>query len=862
MKEEFEFYIHNYKEDNIENKDFIYYNGKITLHEENDVYDKFEKQINENDIKVEEKSEEESVELINLCFEEINKLKNEILNGNITISNILLFLESTKKNLMKIPYILSKREKEMENQLKACINEVQFIYDYLKELIKTHQKGIMQSEFGKILSKYSEEFNIFLSKFNCFKIDSKHNNSKENLDFEYIKKCEIPFENIEANDLNEETEKKSKKNEIIENKYLTWKTDIEQYKYDSEMNPIDKYENKKEKNSKKSGNKIKIMYIPDKITEEERRYLSMGDYEDMENEENNINIKKKILKNDLTDFKEEILVVRDYKKLEKKVKNLSATKFLKNIMKIVTKENQVYSKIRDSEKIDDIKKEFDINLNIEINSEFEMVISNSSLLLQNIISNLIRKKLLVYNKNKILPLTLNNSYLDILIDISATMSEEQRISSLLITAGLSLVFSKYGVKIRISFFHERDCLWALTDDFSYENIYIQLSRLRDALSCQKKIQSFPADALRKLKNSFDNIYSNKYCQILISNLVSGQIVDKNLNWNELGQRIIVFGLKSIFEENFIQENNDLYDNILKIPKSDQAQIVQEFFETSNIISQSEKNLNEHYTKLINAILDTLSEVNETKEHNFIREIKVNENDYNYQQNKKIKNNNNIENIKNYIINNFHEQKYFSQNILFSFSNMKLSKYHLNKTPKINEFPSLFDLEKLSNKKYPKKDYSMEEIIPFIISLLTTLFRQIMPSNIASGKIQCTSGGSLSIQGIKKWICSGFTYTNIFEKQGGKNKKKYYLSYVIDLSKSALLLCNYSHCIATIVLLLIGPSTVEDNDDIYIDVIINTINGVKIVDFNSKCSIFQNIYKINEIISIIDEEVNYSCYPGS
>ena len=66
---------------------------------------------------------------------------------------------------------------------------------------------------------------------------------------------------------------------------------------------------------------------------------------------------------------------------------------------------------------------------------------------------------------------------------------------------------------------------------------------------------------------------------------------------------------------------------------------------------------------------------------------------------------------------------------------------------------------------------MEDIILFIRALLTPLFRQIMPLNIVSGKILCTSGGSLSIQGIKKWICSGFTYTYIFEKQGGKNKKK-------------------------------------------------------------------------------------------
>ena len=221
---------------------------------------------------------------------------------------------------------------------------------------------------------------------------------------------------------------------------------------------------------------------------------------------------------------------------------------------------------------------------------------------------------------------------------------------------------------------------------------------------------------------------------------------------------------------------------------------------------------------------------------------------------------NSETLKNYIFNNLKEQKYFSQNLNFSI--MNLSKFRLNQLPKNVGFPSLSELEKLSYKNNYSKNDSIEEIISYIINLLMPLFRQIMPSNIPSGKIPCTSGGSLSIPGIKKWICSGFTYPYIFEKQGGKNKKKYNLSYVIDLSKSSLLLCNKSHCIAIIILLLISPSTIDDNENIYIDLIINTINGVKIVDFSSQCSVFQNITKIKEIINIINEELNYTCCPGS
>ena len=218
-------------------------------------------------------------------------------------------------------------------------------------------------------------------------------------------------------------------------------------------------------------------------------------------------------------------------------------------------------------------------------------------------------------------------------------------------------------------------------------------------------------------------------------------------------------------------------------------------------------------------------------------------------------NNILEYLKKIIINkiiedneNIKEEKYFSQNIPLSM--MSLSKFCLKDEVKNIILPNILDLEKVSYKDFNISDNSLEEIILLVRTLLTPVFRQIMPSNIASGKIPCTSGGSLSIQGIKKWICSGFTYTYIFEKQGGKNKKKYNLSFIIDLSQSVLLLCNYSHAIVTI-----APSTVEDNEEIFLDVIINTNEGIKIVDFNSQCRVFQKISKINEIINVLFSSKN-------
>ena len=106
-----------------------------------------------------------------------------------------------------------------------------------------------------------------------------------------------------------------------------------------------------------------------------------------------------------------------------------------------------------------------------------------------------------------------------------------------------------------------------------------------------------------------------------------------------------------------------------------------------------------------------------------------------------KNNKNIEELKIILNENLKEEKYFSQNI--SFSLMNLSNFGNIEIKNINDFPKKSDLDKLSTKNFYKNDNSMEDIILFVRTLLTPLFRQIMPSNIVSGKIPCTSGGSLS-----------------------------------------------------------------------------------------------------------------------
>ena len=88
--------------------------------------------------------------------------------------------------------------------------------------------------------------------------------------------------------------------------------------------------------------------------------------------------------------------------------------------------------------------------------------------------------------------------------------------------------------------------------------------------------------------------------------------------------LIIFGLKSVFEEPFT-DNNEFYENILKIPTNNQSQIIQEFFDPFEVICQSD-DIKDKYSNLINVLLEELLTINEQRENeNEIKEASINNN---------------------------------------------------------------------------------------------------------------------------------------------------------------------------------------------------------------------------------------------
>ncbi len=63
-------------------------------------------------------------------------------------------------------------------------------------------------------------------------------------------------------------------------------------------------------------------------------------------------------------------------------------------------------------------------------------------------------------------------------------------------------------------------------------------------------------------------------------LISPQVIDKSIDWNDINGRVIIFGLKLTFEKEFIEKHPNIYENELKINYSE---VIQEFLHLDDII---------------------------------------------------------------------------------------------------------------------------------------------------------------------------------------------------------------------------------------------------------------------------------------
>ena len=118
---------------------------------------------------------------------------------------------------------------------------------------------------------------------------------------------------------------------------------------------------------------------------------------------------------------------------------------------------------------------------------------------------------------------------------------------------------------------------------------------------------------------------------------------------------------------------------------------------------------------------------------------------------------------------------------------------------------------------------------------------MLEKNIATEKIYSMSVRTIS---TKFFLKIGFVVDSQiqkFEQNVLPNKRSYNLVYVIDISNFVLFDFNRSQTLATIILLLLAPSTTDENEEIFVDIIINTEKKVDIIEYNLECNLHINYY---------------------
>ena len=164
--------------------------------------------------------------------------------------------------MMKIPFILSKKDKE--EQIKTCINGIKTIQIFLDKLYET---DIKNSSFGKIIFEYKKEFDNFNSVFDFFN-EGKQNTSK-NIHLDYITRCELPSDTKRCYTYNNYNEipKNINKKYFDEDQTYMEQMETEQYKYNPEIIDTEyeiyenyaNFENKKDLNINKKEDNIIIL---------------------------------------------------------------------------------------------------------------------------------------------------------------------------------------------------------------------------------------------------------------------------------------------------------------------------------------------------------------------------------------------------------------------------------------------------------------------------------------------------------------------------------------------------------------------------------------------------------------------------
>jgi hypothetical protein len=460
----------------------------------------------------------------------------------------------------------------------------------------------------------------------------------------------------------------------------------------------------------------------------------------------------------------------------------------------------------------------------------EMVeLQRLSVHLQSLIYSEIASQIRLDNEKSRGPETIRNTEVAILVDISSsmtTLSKEKLISSQILCAGIGSVLSCFGVSVKYFAFGDREAIWSLSRDES-EDPSAAILRVVDALRTGNRPGSCPLDGLMTAYHEWDKSRNtsvavergSNHLSIVISDFISAQVFDTNRDWSsEYCGQCILISLKTALDRKVLDAHKvppDVYINGI-LPKITKASVMKGFsIDPAELLPQGthapeSESVRAIITEILRRLISKSPFTSQPRPVKFTTRRPLATNPSRRIEPVWLRQDNICEN---------RETSGESVNFFFQLQ-------------PVQGFP-LFSLAISGNPsqvQVPEQIESPREWIeqrvatlacPFVgISqgIATAAFNPSMKPNVASGKEPSASSGELWIDGLRRFISSGFTYPYLFRKKSRRNQKAYSITIVIDNVCRLFAQFNSAHMIGTTAAILGAFPVIPDSDDIVIDII--------------------------------------------
>jgi hypothetical protein len=479
-----------------------------------------------------------------------------------------------------------------------------------------------------------------------------------------------------------------------------------------------------------------------------------------------------------------------------------------------------------------------------------------SLQLQSLLYASLSQNLRPYDATLPTPDRIGNTEVAILVDISAamtTMAPGKLMAAQILAVGLSTTLSTFGIPLAHFAFGDREAIWYLTEPGNL-NTPVELLRIVDSLRAGGRTESYPVDAILSVQNNWLSRRDRRqgtaenHLTIVISDFISVQVLDKKRNWSEMGLgQCILLALNTEWNQQVLSQTKvplDAYETGLCPNFNPSVGSIRLFRLNPTEICSGIPGQASILPEIVGAVVSSV--ITKTSLQRQIGPVIIGvrppKTDPNPAWGHLGKTSERSEDRANDV---FFQGKSSQQ-----FPLMLLPGEGSKSTIQVQVSDHLEGSREWLNRT---GGYSGPN--PFegrAKDIATMALTHSFVPNLAAGKEPSSSSGELWIDGLRRFIASGYTYPYLFRKKSRRNQKAYAITILFDSACRLFSSFNAYHTISTTAALLGALPLVPESDDIVVDVISATSGQVNLLLSNTPVRHLADGGMVSDLLHTIEQ----------